>query len=266
VSAGQGGLAGKVVVVTGAASGQGRATAVRLAREGAPVAAIDVNAEGLASLAAEIEAAGGTMLPLEVDVASQAAVEEAFARVRSELGPTYVLAAAAAIYPPPREVVDLPADEVERIFAVNVYGIFHCARAAGRQMIEAGEGGRILLWSSVGARLAIAGYSAYCASKGAVEGFSHVLAVELGPHGVLVNVIAPGAIDTPMLAGADLDTHASLLPSGRVGQPEDVAELAAYLCSPLAGFVTGTTITIDGGSCAVNGLVVAQERLAQAAT
>jgi NAD(P)-dependent dehydrogenase (short-subunit alcohol dehydrogenase family) len=248
-------LSGCVAVVTGAASGQGRATAVRLAREGALIAALDVDPAGLASLQDECERDGTTTcLPIEVDVSSATAVQAAFAQSQEALGPAYILAAAAAIYPPPRDVIDMTPEQIARIFDVNVFGIFNCVREAARQMVDADRGGRIVLWSSLGARRAIAGYGPYCSTKGAVEGLARALAAELGPAGVAVNVIAPGAVDTPMIAGEDLAREAALLPARRIGQPEDVAELAAYLCSSHVGFMTGTVIDIDGGSGAINGM------------
>jgi NAD(P)-dependent dehydrogenase (short-subunit alcohol dehydrogenase family) len=247
-------LTGRVAAVTGAGSGQGRATAFRFARAGASVAALDVNGPAVERLAAELQDAGGSCVALEVDVASASAVAHSFGRIKSELGPIYALAAAAGIWLPVRSVVDLPPEQVEQIFAVNVFGIFNCVREAARQMLSAGEGGRVVLWSSAGARSATTGASAYGASKAAVEGMARAFALDLSPHAICVNVIAPGLVDTPQSIGTDLDLYAEILPARQVGTAAEIAELALYLCSEHVGFITGAVFDIDGGSGAMNGM------------
>ncbi len=239
-------LRGRVAVVTGAASGQGRATAIRLRRAGAAVAALDVNAEGLSTL-------GDEFLTVAVDISDPEAVAEAFDQIQDALGPTYILAAAAAIWGGWNSIVDLDYDDLERILRINTFGVLYCVRHAARQMIEEGRGGRIVLWSSVAATRGQPCDIPYTVSKAAVEGMARPLAAELAQYEITVNAIAPGAIDTPMLAGSDLSFYDTVLPGRRIGTPEEVAELVAWLCSPRSRFVTGGVIPIDGGVMAING-------------
>ena len=124
----------------------------------------------------------------------------AFEQIEAELGRVYVLAAAAAIYPQAALSHLRDPAETARVLDVNLMGVIHCASAATRQMIDEGSGGRIILWSSIGAGAVIAGHAAYCAGKAAIEGLGRALAAELGPFGITVNTIAPGAIDTPMIS------------------------------------------------------------------
>lgn len=250
------GVSERVAVVTGAASGQGRATALRLAGEGALVGALDVDIAGLDGLVDQISAAGGKCLGLRVDVSDAGAVRSAFDQIEGELGPAYVLAAAAAIYPPATLSHLRDPAETAKVFDVNLMGVIHCASAATCQMIEEGAGGRIILWSSIGANAVIAGHAAYCAGKAAIEGLGRALAAELGPYGITVNTIAPGAIDTPMIAELPPDPgYFEVLPVGRVGTSEEVAHLVSYLCSDTSGFMTGAVLALDGGLSGVNGAV-----------
>ena len=249
-------VAGRVAVVTGAASGQGRATALRLAQEGALVAGLDVDAAGLSTLMHEISAMGMRCRVLQVDVSDADAVGSAFAEIEADLGRAYVLAAAAAMYP--EAVLSHLRDpqETARVLDVNLMGVIHCTTAATVQMLEEGHGGRIILWSSIGAGAAIAGHVVYCAGKAAIEGLGRALAAELGPHGVTVNTIAPGAIDTPMISDIPPDpTYYEILPVGRVGRPDEVAHLVSYLCSDASGFMTGAVLAIDGGLSGINAAV-----------
>ena len=249
-------VAGRVAVVTGAASGQGRAAALRLAREGALVAGVDVDSAGLAGLVDEITALGSRCLALKVDVSDVDAVDSAFVEIRAELGLAYVLAAAAAVSPPPALSHERDPAETARVLDVNLLGVIHCTTAATRHMLEAGRGGRIILWSSIGASAAIAGHAVYCAGKAAIEGLGRTLAAELGPHGVTVNTIAPGAIDTPMIADVPPDpAYYEILPVGRIGRPEEIAHLVSYLCSDEAGFTTGAVLAVDGGLGGINAAV-----------
>jgi NAD(P)-dependent dehydrogenase (short-subunit alcohol dehydrogenase family) len=250
-------LEGKVAVVTGGGSGQGRATALRFSAAGAAVAVFDVHEEAARGVVAEIHRLGQRALAVHVDVSSRAAVKDAFTAVRASLGATHVLATPAGIWPDPTQLVDLTAEEIQRVFAVNVFGVFYCAQEAARDMLDGDSGGRILLWSSCGARLAAAKASVYDATKSAIEGMGRSLAAELGHHGITVNIISPGLIDTPMSIGTDLELYAPMIPVGRVGESADVADLALFLASEYASFINGATIDIDGGSTSTNGVFAA---------
>ncbi len=239
-------LSGRVAVVTGAASGQGRATALRLHRAGAAVAAIDLNAEGLATL-------GDGILTLALDTSDPDRVAEAFGQIEHSLGPAYILASAAAVWAGWNSIVDMDYDDVERIFRINTFGTLYCVKNAASQMVREGRGGRIIMWSSIAAARGQAGDIPYTGSKAAIEGMARPLAAELAQHEITVNVIAPGAIDTPMLGAADLSFYDTVLPGRRIGTTDEIAELVAWLCSPLSRFVTGAVIPIDGGVASING-------------
>ena len=238
----------RVAVITGAGSGMGRACAVRLARSGYSIAALDISEPGLRTTRQQVEAGGGTCLPVYVDVADESQVDAAMTRVGAELGRPYVLALAAGISPRSRTAVaDLSSEELQRVFAVNVFGVMYCLKSALRLMTGDSEGGRIVLWASTGARISAPGSAAYCASKAAVESIGRTLANELARSGITVNVILPGAIDTPMIAGDDLQFFSEVLPAGYVAGPEEVASLVEFLCGPDAGYLTGSGILMDGG-------------------
>jgi 2-hydroxycyclohexanecarboxyl-CoA dehydrogenase len=243
-------LTDKIAVVTGGASGIGRAIALRLARSGLHVALWDLDAAGAGRVAAEIVGLGRRSLALEVDVASFGAAEAAAARVRGELGPVSVLvndAGFGEIVP----VAEMTERQWDRMVDVHLKGCFNCTRALVEDMIGAGWG-RIVNISSVAALKGATGFAHYAAAKAGILGFTRSLALEISPCGVTVNAIAPGLIDTPILKKSALgDGIVSAMvrttPVGRVGQPDDIAAAAAYLVSEEASFVTGQTLSPNGG-------------------
>ncbi len=242
----------RVAVVTGAASGMGLAIGKRLATQGHRVALLDLDSDGAERAAADIRESGAQAIAAAVDIADRAAVDHALAHVRSEFGPIEIMVTSAGLdqFSPFTEITK---DMWDRMIAVNLTGTFHCLQAAVPDML-AGGWGRIVTISSSSAQGGAPRMAHYVASKGGVIGMTKALAVELGPHGITVNTIPPGAIETPMtsraeasgnLAGADV--IAKMIPVRRMGTPEDVAAACAFLCSEDASYITGQQINLNGG-------------------
>jgi len=245
-------LAGKVAIVTGAATGIGRAIATRLASEGASVIIDYVGAADVAEgAAAAINAAGGTCRAVQADVSHPEQVGTLFSSAVKAFGKVDIVVNNAGIEKK-AAFVDYPVDELQKILAVNLVGPFLVSQAAARQMIAQGHGGRIINISSVHEDLPMPTNAAYCASKGGLRMLTRTIAVELAKDRITVNNIGPGAVFTPIDADieAQPDLERSLMaeiPLNRWGKPEEVAGLAAYLASDEAGYITGATYFIDGG-------------------
>jgi len=250
-----------VAAVTGAASGIGRATALALARRGDRVALCDRNAEGLASVTASIEAEGGQARAVELDVADPEQARRAIDGVAEGWGRLDVLVNAAGIVRAGRTsqgpVMAIAEEDWDRIIDVNLLGTVYCAQAAARHMIRQ-QGGRIVNVASIAGAVPRVNATAYSVSKAGVRMFTKCLALELAGHGVAVNAVAPGPIDTPMLGPVgDREVRARYLagtaetfrlgvPLGKLGQPEDVASAIAYLTSDEAHHITGAILNVDG--------------------
>jgi NAD(P)-dependent dehydrogenase (short-subunit alcohol dehydrogenase family) len=241
---------GRVVVVTGAASGLGSAITAAFLRAGAHVAMLDVAADRLRDAERALRTTG-RCVGFVVDVTDAPAVEGAMARIEQELGPIAVVVANAGIYPN-TPFLDVTEAEWDRVLGINLKGAFLTCQAAARLMTPRGDGTIITLASGV-AVSSLVGWSHYAASKAAIVSLTRSMAIELGPQGIRVNCIQPGYFEVP--GGAHLDDSyratmrgANVL--GRPGDPDDVASAALLLASPLAGFITGAVLPVDGGSSA----------------
>ena len=243
-------LSGKIAVVTGAASGIGRAIALRLANDGADVAVFDLDKKGAESTAADVRRLGRRAIALEVDVSSFSGVAAAIDRVRKELGPITILVNNAG-YGEIVPVAEMTEAQWDRMIDVHLKGAFNGARAAIADMLAAGWG-RIVSTSSVAGLEGAANFVHYSAAKAGIVGFTKGLAREVGRKGITVNAIAPGLIDTPILQRSKLtegaiDHIVGRSPVGRPGKPEDIAAACAYIVSEEASFLTGQVISPNGG-------------------
>jgi NAD(P)-dependent dehydrogenase (short-subunit alcohol dehydrogenase family) len=245
-------FAGRCAVVTGAGRGFGEQIAVDLAALGAAVGILDVDGDAADECAARLEAGGARALGVACDISDAAQVRSAFAEVAGGIGEVDVLVnnAGIATFTPFLETTE---EEFDRIFAVNYTGTFNCCREVVPGMVERGYG-RIVNISSVAGKRGggFLGRVTYSSTKAGVIGFTKALARELAPHGVTVNAVAPGAMDTEMtkVLRDDEELLARVLaaiPMGRRGGIQDVADAVCFLASDLAGYLTGETIDIDGG-------------------
>jgi NAD(P)-dependent dehydrogenase (short-subunit alcohol dehydrogenase family) len=250
---------GKVAIITGAASGMGRAMALAFAGEGATVVVADLNVDGAQAVVDEIEAAGGSGLAKRLDV-SQASESKALVEdVVGRYGHLDVLVNNAGIGLI-KEVWDTTPEEWDRIFAVNVRGLFFMAQAAAEPM-RAQRSGKIINLASIAGRRGEALVAAYCASKAAVININQSLALALAPYNVNVNAMAPGVVDTPywkevdkqfgaITGKAEGETFrdvAQVIPLGRTSVPADVVPLALFLAGPGSDYITAQTYNVEGG-------------------
>ncbi|MFH9353565.1 glucose 1-dehydrogenase [Kitasatospora sp. NPDC017646] len=240
---------GKAAVVTGGSRGIGRAIVERLAREGADVVLGYAEDEAAAeAVVGAVAAAGGRAWAVRADLGVAGAAEQLMAAAEERLGGLDILVNNAAKSFTPTPLADLDDAAFDAVLSVNTRAVFATVRYAARRMRD---GGRIVNISSINTARAVPGVAAYAASKGAVEQLTAVAAAELGPRGITVNTVSPGATDTDLLRGTNppeaLERVAGVTPLRRLGQPEDIADVVAFLAGPDARWITGQNLRATGG-------------------
>lgn len=243
----------RVAVVTGGASGMGEAICHELGRRGHRVAVLDLNGDAAQRVTEDLRAEGVAALGVAADVSNRAAVEEAFAKVRTELGPVHILVTSAGLvdFAP---FLEITPQAWQKLIDVNLPGTFHCCQVAVPDMLEAGWG-RIVMISSSSAQRGSPKMAHYAASKGALISLTKSLAREYGPTGITVNNVPPSGIETPMQHHSQAAGHlppneqmAASIPVGHLGTGDDIAAAVGFLCSNEAGFITGQVLGVNGGS------------------
>lgn len=247
----------KVVVVTGAGSGIGRATALALAREGARLSLSDVDESGGRKTLEAVEAAGATAFFLRTDVTNEAEVGAMVAKTVERFGRLDAAFNNAGIENDPKPLAEMSLAVLERVLAVNVRGVFLCMKAEVPAMLRQKKGS-IVNTASVAGLIGAPGLLPYVASKHAVIGMTRTASAELAAQGVRVNAVCPGLIRTPMLDRLEANlgpeamaAYVGMTPIQRVADPGEVAEAVVWLCSDASSFVTGSAMTVDGGFTSV---------------
>jgi NAD(P)-dependent dehydrogenase (short-subunit alcohol dehydrogenase family) len=237
-------LEGGGAIITGAGSGMGRATALMAAEAGARVLCVDV-----AGAEATVAESSGHAHALHADVSNAGDWERIAETARSVVGDVFLLANIAGVQPQGDTVIDQDEASWDRVLGVNLKGVWLGMRAVIPGMLERGEG-RIVNVASLAAEVGLPGLAAYTASKAGVAGLTRQAAVEYAPAGLRINALAPGMIETPMIAHNPpeaLEAFLAKTPAGRPGQPEEIAAIILFLAGPGAGYITGETISVDGG-------------------
>lgn len=246
-------LNGKVALVTGARRGMGKSHALILAKQGAKVVVTDISCSECEDVAKTINNNGGEAVAYELDVTKKDQVDEVFDTVVKKYGRLDILVNNAGIYQS-KPVLDIAEEEWRRMIDIDLTGTFWCAQRAAREMVK-NNWGRIINIASISSGGVGVGVSAsvhYTSAKGGVVGMTEALAVDLADKGILVNAIAPGAIDTPMVKNAGMNDEQmqgllQTLPLKRIGKPEEVSAAVVFFASDESSYVTGTTLYVDGG-------------------
>ena len=242
-----------IALVTGGAQGIGYACGAAIARDGVRVVLADINAEGVEAASEKL---GGGTIGLACDMGDPAQISALFDRIEDELGPVSILVNNAGIAAP-GDFLETSLEQFQRVIDVNLTGTFLAVQRAARAMVARKIAGSIVNMSSINAQVAIPSIAAYCASKGGVMQLTKAAALALAPYDIRINAVGPGSIDTEMMAGVNANPDAmktvlSRTPLKRVGTPEEIAEVVAFLASAKASYVTGETIYVDGGRLAMN--------------
>jgi len=240
----------RVVIVTGAGRGIGRVITRRFAAAGARVLAADRDEEGLTETCASLP--GDRVAQISADVSAERGAFRIVQTAINKFGQLDICVSNAAVAPH-ASLLDERVEVWDTIYAVNCRGTFLMTRAAARAMIDGGRGGRIINFSSGVSRRGSPGAAAYASSRAAVESFTRVAAIELAPHGILVNAVSPGLIDTqpkplPPHMAESLGRRIPTLPLARPGEPEEVASVVLFLASDAASYMTGAVVSVDGGA------------------
>jgi len=245
-------LTGRRILVTGAGRGIGRAIAIGLARAGAEVICASLHAAHADATAGAITAESGRATSLPIDVGSRASVEEGLERAWRDATPINGLVHAAGVSAT-TPFLSIPDEEWRLILKTNLDGTFHVCQALARRMVKARLSGALVVVTSQLARVAATGKAHYVASKGGAETLTRAMALELAPHGIRVNALAPGLTDTDMVRSqleadpAYVERSLARIPLGRLSRPEEIVGAAAFLLSDDASYATGSTLVVDGG-------------------
>jgi NAD(P)-dependent dehydrogenase (short-subunit alcohol dehydrogenase family) len=243
---------GQVALVTGAGSGMGRDTAHAFAAAGAAVVLADINEDGLRAATDELTADGHQALAVTCDVSDEAQVAALVARAVDTFGRLDMAFNNAGIMIPPSDAADEPAENLDRVTAINLRGVWTCRKHELGQMRTQGSGA-IVNCSSLGGLVGLPGRASYHASKHGVIGLTKSAALEYAPRGIRINAVCPGTIETPMvthmIANGELDLPEAVAnqPIGRLGRGDEIAAAVLWLCSPGASFVLGVALPVDGG-------------------
>ncbi len=246
-------LKNKVIVITGARRGMGKADALLFAEKGAKVVVSDISQEDCQAVVDEIEKKGGEALAVKCDVSKKEEVDNLFKKTIEKFGRVDVLVNNAGIcqFKP---FIDLTEEEWDRTLNINLKGYFLCAQAAAKEMVKQKSGVIVNIASVAMGQLGVglSNIVHYCASKGGIAAMTEALALELAPYNIRVNAIAPGMIETPMIDSVKQDSKAmeemlDRIPLRRVGKPEEIADLVVFLASDKSSYITGSIVVIDGG-------------------
>lgn len=242
-----------IALVTGGAQGIGYASAEAIAEAGARVVLADINQGGVEAAAKQL---GGATVALACDMGDPDQIADLFDRIEAELGSISILVNCAGIAAP-CDFLETSVEQFKSVIDVNLIGTFLASQRAAKSMIAAGIQGSIVNMSSINAQVAIPSIAAYCASKGGVMQLTKASALALAPHGIRVNAVGPGSIDTAMMAGVNsnpqaMETVMSRTPMKRIGQPREIGDIVAFLVSDKASYITGETIYADGGRLGMN--------------